>query len=488
MSHMKGKAKLTFIEPQGRRGRPFNAWITRWPMLGPITLATMLKRRGWEAAVYNENISGPLLENPSAYQEVLASDIVGISIMTSTANRGYRLADRIKSERPSIRVVFGGVHATFMPHEAAEHADIVVRGEGESVIEQIASGALTSGIIDAQPLATLDEIPTLDHSVMYDFEKLFGGLAPHLYELPVMTSRGCPHGCTYCSVTRMFGRTVRRQSVEKVVQDARAYRERGFSRLMFYDDNFTTDREWSSEVLRRLAPLGMRFNAQVRADFHWRDPARKVLDSELLALMRSAGANLLFIGYETIDDDTARDWHKGYRGEGTLAERLMEDTRILHDHGFWIHGMFVLGPQHTQSAARNIVSFAREARMETLQISVLTPFPGTPLFREMEQHLLLRNFPSDWDFYDGTHCVYNHSQLGIEEFQRTVLAAHRQFYRNIFSLNRLMRVMRESIPARDKVAILRRHFRIARTTMREWRRETESFIRFVKEVEPASAL
>jgi len=479
---MNGSARIRFIEPRGRRGRPFNAWITRWPMLGPITLATILRKRGYDAAVYNENVSGPLLENDEAYRDMLDCDVVGISIMTPTANRGYEIADALKRDRPELRVVFGGVHATFMPDEAMKHADIVVRGEGETVIEDIASGAIKSGIIDAPRLEDLDSIPTLDHTVMYDFERLTGGLPRRLYELPVMTSRGCPHACTYCSVTRMFGRRVRRQSAGKVCEDARAYAARGFHRLMFYDDNFTTDREWSRRVLEGLAPLNLRFNAQVRADFHRRSSAGGGFDAELLNLMRRAGGNMLFIGYETIDDETARHWHKGYQGRGNLARRLMEDTRILHEHGFWIHGMFVLGPQHNESVARNIVKFARRCGLETLQISVLTPFPGTPLFREMEPHLVLRNFPVDWDFYDGTHCVYNHGRLGIEKFQRTVLSAHKRFYRNIFSITRLRRIMRESLPLRDKIALLRRHVKIARTTMREWRLETESFIEFVKQL------
>lgn len=132
--------KVRFIEPQTRPGRPFNAWITRWPLLGPVTLGTILHERGYDVAIYNENISGSLFENPDACRDVASANLIGISIMTPTAARGYALADRL-----------------------------------------------------------------LARSRRQD-----------LYELPVMTPRGCPHGCTYCSVTRMFGRRVRRQSVDKV--------------------------------------------------------------------------------------------------------------------------------------------------------------------------------------------------------------------------------------------------------------------------------
>jgi hypothetical protein len=313
-----------------------------------------------------------------------------------------------------------------------------------------------------------------------DFQRLLEGFRRELYELPVATSRGCPHGCTYCSVTRMFGGKVRRQSVEKVLRDVEAYLERGYRRFMFYDDNFTSDREWSTRLLERFKPLRLTFKAQARADFHWRDGARTHRDDELLRLMREGGANMLFIGYETIEDSTAKQWRKGYRGEGSLESRLLEDTRILHDNGFWVHGMFVLGPQHDCHVPGRIVDFARRGAIETLQISVLTPFPGTPLFNEMRPHLVFDDFPGDWDFYDGTHCVYDHGLMGVEQVQRAVFDAHTSFYGNVFDFTRIKGILRESLPMRDRLAILWRNARIARTTFREWRKETEDFIEMVR--------
>lgn len=471
-------AKVRFIEPQGRPGRPFNAWIARWPLLGPITLATILHERGHDAVVYNENISGSLLDNSEAYSDVCSADVVGISIMTPTAKRGYNLADRIRQDAPAAKIVFGGVHASFLPAEGLAHGDMVVCGEGETVIEAIATGELQSGIIRAPRLEDLDSIPTLDHSLMRDFEKLLAGCRRReLYELPLMASRGCPHGCTYCSVTRMFGRKVRRQSVQKVHQDVCRYVERGFRRLFFYDDNFITDRRWTKPLLERLRPMRIQFNAQARADFHWLDGQRRRRDEPLLRLMRRAGGDVLYVGYETVDDSTARQWRKGYRGTGSLAARLHEDTRILHDNGFWIHGMFILGPQHTTKTAESIVGFARRSQIESLQISILTPFPGTPLFEQMQPHLLFSDFPADWDYYDGAHCVYNHSRLGVEGLQNTVLNAHRRFYRwGGWSLRRLRAAMEQRMPVADKLAQLWSHARIARTMLRQWREELESFL------------
>ena len=271
---MHGARKVRFIEPQGRSRRLMAAWIRRWPLLGPITLASLLHQRGYDAGVYNENISGALEDNPDALRDVCSANVVGISIMTPTASRGYELAGRIRREAPRATIVFGGPHATFVPHEAARYGNVVVRGEGETVIEAIAAGQVRQGVIRADPPANLDVIPRLEHRLMRNFDQLLRSCrGQEMYPLPVMASRGCPHGCVYCSVTRMFGRHVRRQSVDKVAADLEHYVRQGFRRFFFYDDNFTADRAWAKQLLERMRPWRCRFNAQTRADFPWAGPA-----------------------------------------------------------------------------------------------------------------------------------------------------------------------------------------------------------------------
>jgi anaerobic magnesium-protoporphyrin IX monomethyl ester cyclase len=475
---------MRFIEPGGRAGRPFNAWITRWPLLGGITLATVLDSRGYDAGVYNENISGPLEENEPAKQDLLSADVIGIGIMTATARRGYELARWIKQAAPQITVVLGGVHATMLPNEAIQYADVVVCGEGETVIESIAGGQITSGIIRAEPLADLDTLPALNHFLMRDFDKLLKTFRKRcLYELPVMTSRGCPHDCTYCSVTRMFGRKVRRQSVDKVLRDLEHYASQGFKQVFFYDDNFITDRAWTVQLLERMRPMRMEFKAQSRIDFHWLDRQRRQRDQAMLKAMYKGGARLLFVGYETLDEATAKGWHKGYAGATSLEQRMAEDTRILHDAGLWLHGMFVLGPQHTAATAEHVIDFAQRVRMETLQMSILTPFPGTPLLEQMRPHLFFNDFPRDWDFFDGAHCVYDHGHLGIEGTQRAVLSAHERFYRHC-SLN--PRVIRAQLGPRpltmvDKLRDMWWGMKAARDIMRDWRKEIGEYAGIVQQ-------
>lgn len=476
------RRRIRFVEPGSRPGRPFNAWIRRWPLMGPIILATILDERGHDVAVYNENVSGPLEANDQARADVCGADVVGITIMTATANRGYELARWLRAEGSRATIVFGGPHATFMPEEAAEYGDLVVCGEGENVIAEIASGELRRGIVRPDPPADLDELPTPRHELIIDFDRLVRDAGSQaMYVLPVMTSRGCPQGCVYCSVTRMFGRKVRRQSPAKVEQDLWRHRQRGFRRVFFYDDNLMTDRSWARDLLARMEPMGLHWNAQARADLHWADPDRRRLDDDLLAAMRRSGGDVLYVGYETIDEPTARRWGKGYRGNSSLPERLFEDTRILHRCGFWIHGMFILGPEHDEGNIREIVRFACKAGIESIQLSVLTPLPGTPLFEQMRDELILTDFPADWDYYDGTHCVYRHGPMGIDRLQRAVLKAHRRYYRALRpTWRRMAKLFGDDAGVRDKLRLLWRHAKLAPSVLRQWKAETARFLERVR--------
>ncbi|MFP3938552.1 MAG: B12-binding domain-containing radical SAM protein, partial [Phycisphaerae bacterium] len=475
--------KIRIVEPQGRPERPLNSWIRCWPLMGPMTLATMLDERGYDAAVVNENISGPAEENDRLYAELCSADIVGISIMTPTARRGYALADRLRRDAPDVRIVFGGVHATFRAEEALQHGDIVVCGEGETVIERIARGEITSGIVKAEPVADLDALPTPNHFLIRDFDVLLSAFRKRaLYPLPVMTSRGCPHGCTYCCVTRLFGRRIRAQSAERVDKALKTYADQGFRRVFFYDDNFTADLKRTRKLLEMMRPLRMTFNAQVRADFHRTGSSQGKPDRELLKSMRRAGGDMLYIGYETVDDETARGWHKGYRDGGSLSERLRDDTAALHDHGFWIHGMFVLGPHHTRKTANGIVDFALKCGVETIQISALTPFPGTPLMEQMRPHLVFDNFPDDWDYYDGTHVLYDNTVAGFSELQWALYDAHKRFYRfGGWSGRALRSIGARPATAVDKVAEIVAGAKTAWNMLRRWRGEIDQFLALAAE-------
>ena len=480
------KKRVRLIEPQSRQSTAFACYVRQWPLMGTVILGTILEERGHDVRIYNENISGSVLHNAAILSDLCESDYVGISIMTPTAYRGYVIADGIRERSARPRIMLGGVHATFRPDEAAEHADFVVKGEGENVIADIVEGRVEPGIIAGSPVEDLDSLPLPKHELIHDFSRLWAHLpSKAMYRIPILTSRGCPHGCRYCSVTALFGRRYRCRSAAKVIEDVRALCRKGYRGVFFYDDNFTARRQRTQQILRGIRELGIRWNAQTRLDFHWSDPgSRTRCDRDLLTAMQRAGGDVLYIGYETIEDETAKRWHKGYGGAGDLAVRSSEDTRILHDAGFWIHGMFMVGPEHDEQTVDGIVRFARRNRLESIQISALTPFPGTPLFEEAKEGLLLTAFPQDWDFYDGVHALTKDTRMGIKRYQEKLLDAHRRFYRSVgLSLRRVRKVFQGPGTWRDKLSVIRSHIKLPREVFVPWEREMHEFLRKVAAID-----
>ncbi|MCU0612890.1 MAG: cobalamin-dependent protein, partial [Candidatus Eisenbacteria bacterium] len=251
----KGGARVVFIEPQAPDCHIFSLYPL--PRLGPVILGTMLKDAGFEPEVLFEQVE------PVDPARIAAADVVGITTTTSTVPRAYAYADLARSMGKP--VVMGGPHVTFAPQEALEHADCVVMGEAESVVvelfRRLACGESVEGIPGVvtplsvsterapQP-ASLDDLPIPDLRLVRGWDIKRRVLRFSI--APVEASRGCPHDCSFCSVTGMFGRRFRFRSVGHVMEELRMHYERKRS-VFFYDDNLAANTRWFTELLERIA-------------------------------------------------------------------------------------------------------------------------------------------------------------------------------------------------------------------------------------------
>lgn len=411
--------KVTLIEPRAPGYHVYSRVIL--PRLGLPLLGAMLKARGCEVKIFCQEISG------IDYDEVYSSDFVGISTTTSTVPEAYRIAD--KARDAGVPVMMGGSHVTFLPDEALEHADYCVRGEGEEtlieLVEALESGSDLSGIKglsyrkgseiihnpDRGLVCDLDSLPFPDFSLIQDSRKIS--------MVPVATSRGCPFGCNFCSVTRMFGRGYRFRSVDNVIEELRQLSNSNVlsqTRVFFYDDNFAAHRAHTKELLRKMIATGVTpgWTAQVRSDV--------AQDPELLDLMRRSNCYYVYIGFESVNPETLEEFDKGQK-----VEEIVEAIRIIHKHGIMIHGMFVLGSENdTVKTIRDTVNFALKHKIDTVQLASLTPLPGTPYFQKMEDEgrLLTR----EWSLYDGLHVVYRPKKMSPPELQKEMERAIKRFY------------------------------------------------------------
>ncbi|WP_025322041.1 B12-binding domain-containing radical SAM protein [Deferrisoma camini] len=446
--------RILFVEPCPPRPHVFSR--IRLPRLGPVLLATILRDRGHETRVVVEEV------RPLRDEDLEWADVVGISSLTTTAARAYHWADRARSRGKF--VFMGGPHPTFLPDEALDHADAVVRGEGDVTVPELVAAleegrgfgeiagvsfradGVTVHTPDRPLIEDLDGLPTPDFSLV---ENWSGRRVT-----PVSTSRGCPFRCRFCSVIPMFGARYRFQSARRVLEDLEAY-SRTTDHVFFCDDNFAANRRRTREICEGILERGfpLEWSAQVRVDL-----AR---DRDLVRLMARAGCWCVFVGLESVNPRTLEAYDKRQ-----TVDDIRKAVATFRQAGIWVHGMFVLGADTDDpDTVRQTVRFAREAGIETVQFLALTPTPGTGLYDDMvaQGRILTRR----WDLYDGHHVVFEPAQFTAPELQREITRATVRFYS-------LRRVTQAALRARWLEAAVALH---AWHHARQFRRRERPFAR-----------
>ncbi len=325
-------------------------------------------------------------------------DIVFITTLTSTAPRAYQLARRFRQR--GVPVIIGGVHATVCPEEARDHATSVVAGEAEALVPRILSdfekGRLAS-LYANETLAELSDIPNPSLHLLNWRHRLFLS--------PIQTSRGCPHACDFCSVPRISGRKLRMKSTAAIEKEL-AYLKRFRSRKLFVvDDNFTLNKNRASELMGLFKRFGFKWMAFSNLSV--------VQDEEYLQTMSETGCVSLFIGFESLHCPDKLNKNRSFDTPAAMARAVQQ----IHQYGIGIQGSFVFGFDHdSPEVFRETVSFIQDVGIELPTLSILTPFPGTPLFDEMKTQKRMIN--SDWSLFDMNHVVFEPKNMSPEELQQ----------------------------------------------------------------------
>lgn len=407
---------ISLIEPAAADWHTFS--VFRLPRLGLPLIGTILKKNGFNVKIYCEDVKKI---TPGDTWEIYNSDMVGISITTSTAPAGYRIAKILR--RRGLPVVIGGVHATFMPEEALKHADYCVRGEGEETIVELVNALNDSGELsgikglsykkngeiynneDRRPIENLDKLPIPDLSLIKGYERI--------KIAPIATSRGCPFDCDFCSVTPMFGRRYRFRSTESVLAEIRKNRDK---HIFFYDDNFTANPKRTKEILSSMLDEGLTcgWSAQVRVDV--------VKDEELMDLCVKTNCFTFYVGLESVNPKTLEAFHKRQN-----LEEIKECIEESHRRGIAIHGMFIFGSDEDDLETINsTVDFVRRSGIESLQFLILVPLPGSRTYQTLEKEG--RIFTREWQLYDGNNIVFEPKMITPYDLQRTTFKALGRFY------------------------------------------------------------
>jgi radical SAM superfamily enzyme YgiQ (UPF0313 family) len=408
--------KLVFVEPKSTHLHVYSRVTI--PRLGSVLLGTIMRAKGYDVRVYIEDI------HDVDMGEVLSADLVGISAITSTAPQAYRLADKVR-EAGAIAVL-GGTHTSFLPEEGLEHADYVVRGEGEGAFQELVTAIETGdGFERIQNLSYLvdghvvnnperPKIPNLDVNPIPDYGLITGWTPGGV--ISVATSRGCPFSCTFCSVPGMYGHAFRTHSIGRVLEELTVHKDNLYT--FFADDIFTANKKRVKELLREMIDRGLTppWGAQVRTE--------TVDDVELLQLMRDSNCFNVYVGFESINPRTLKLFQK--KQDLAKIERSIER---FHAHKIRIHGMFVVGSDEDDVETLDATAdFALRHDIDSIQFMILTPIPGSPdwetLYERGNKYVINRN----WTFYDGHHAVHQPRKISPYELQVGAIRAMEKFY------------------------------------------------------------
>jgi len=397
--------KIVLITPASnfRRfwGYRFGNYLYGHPnaITGPLILGRILKDAGHEVEVYEE------LYVDTDFYGMKDVDVFCLYTMTSSAPRAYVLADELH-RRTNARVLIGGMHASAMPDEAAKHADQVVVGEAETIIVEIVEGRITDKIVYAECLKNLDDAPLPDYSL----------LKTPCAEANVMSTRGCPYCCSFCTTSRMY-HPYRERSIDSVIDELKYYKSLGFEYMNFEDDNFTANKVRAKEICRRMIEEGLTFK-----DTFFFGRVDMAHDEEMLALLQKAHFTYVLVGFESLNQAALDEVDKRQK----LSD-IVNCANALAKHKIRLIASFVLGID-TDGAddIRRCVDFAKSVNAYTLQPAILTPFPGTAVYEQFVEEK--RMITSDWSLFDMMNVTFQPKNMTPWALQKLFLSANKRFY------------------------------------------------------------
>ncbi|OGP53065.1 MAG: hypothetical protein A2Y65_07640 [Deltaproteobacteria bacterium RBG_13_52_11] len=411
---------------------PANAGILRavgvqFPPVGPLYLGSYLEREGYQVEIWDFCTPG---ESPN-YSKY---DLVGISTDTTRHNKAMEIACRAK--QAGCIVVMGGPHPCYIDEEilASKWVDFIVHGEGEVTLLELIR-ALEEGGKDWEGVKGLSfqrdgkVVRTPPRPVIEDLDSL-PLPARHLIDMdlyrrtkfgdrpitPVVTSRGCPVNCNFCSSSSFFGRRWRARSPDSVVEELEELHNKyGFGAVAFVDDNFTLSPERVVAISEGIIRRGL--------DMWWWNFSRAeniVKNEEMLEVMKRAGAKTIYIGVESASPQTLAEL-----GKRMDLHTVIKAVEVLKRHGFQIFASYILGsPRDKAKDIHETIRFAKRLDTNVAQFSILTPYPGTALYEGLKERIWHRH----WPFYDSQHLVYKHEHISFIRMEWLLLKANLLYY------------------------------------------------------------
>lgn len=422
------KMMLINPHPPGRHGEESLTVIVQMPL--NLAYVAALTPGDWEFDLIDENIELALDENGNLTFDNV--DLVCITSVTYQSPRTYKIAKACKEK--SIPVIMGGVHATTHSEEAVEYVDAVVKGEAEGiwpkVIEDFENGKLEKIYDGGLPdLSALKNVYP-DRELMrrkYDYK--FAS---------IITTKGCPNSCDFCSVPIYQGRKFRERPYEDVLDEMESTDYKG---MMLAEDNFYGHGERSNQRARNLFK-GM-VDRGIKKDWLGFTALNISQDPVVLDSMAKSGNFGMLIGIESTNDEVLKKMGKRVNLKmGT--DSYHDSIQKIHDHGLVVWGSVVFGADGDgPDSFKRMTDFILENNIDIMSFGIDCPFPKTPLYKRLdgEKRIFRKDYPADWHYFDSGHLVHRLEDMTLLEF----IEGMQYVYDNLYAGNNLRNRFRNSL-------------------------------------------
>jgi radical SAM superfamily enzyme YgiQ (UPF0313 family) len=357
-----------------------------------------------------------------------AFDLIGITAMTQQAFRAYEIAGEFRKR--NIPVVMGGIHASVLPEEALEHVDTVFIGEAEDTwgvfLEDFKAGK-EKRTYQPQHYFDLSRAPIPKYDLLNFSE--FKDADSYFNYIPIQATRGCPHDCSFCVVTKLYGRKIRKKSIAHVVEEIEYLQKfNKDSLILFADDNLFVDKKYGKELLKALIPLKIKYFAQTDISI--------AEDDELLQLAYRSGCHIAFIGFESLRPDSLGEINRN-KWKMKQVEKYAQSIKKIQENGIVAFGAFVVGFQNDDLTVFNEISnFTIQNNMPG-QFTIATPIPGSRLYQTLhsEGKLFKPIFWNECNFYN---LVFKHDKFSKNEAQNSLINLYETVFNDENTFKRLI--------------------------------------------------
>ena len=343
-------------------------------------------------------------------------DLVAMTTFTRSAPRAYAIADEFRKRGK--KVVLGGWHASALPDEAKQHADSVVIGEGEDTFPQLLKDLERNELkafYEQEKPVDLNSVPILtrDERNLYKLSS---------FAQSVEMTKGCPTGCNFCSIAnRKFGKIHRTKTIENAIKELRSIPQRY---IIFSDPSLTINPNYTKQLFREMKGLNKLFSCEGNVNILGRD-------DELLRLASEAGCVSWYVGFESINQETINSIGKSTN----KVENYKNVIKKIHDYGMCLEAALMFGfDTDGPDVFDDTLEAIKNWEIDLIDFSTLTPYPGTPLFSQLEKEG--RILTREWEIYDSAHVVFKPKQMTPKELYDGVHRMRKEFYTPLKTLKR----------------------------------------------------